>query len=88
MPNGNEKLEALQKKKDALNALIAKIEADKKTKERKEDNRLKIIVGAALLADAKIHSDTALLIGTVLNRAVAAPRDREFLTTKNWIRNG
>lgn len=81
-----EKLEALQKKREALTAQIARLEAEAKATERKAENRLKIIVGAALLADARLHSETALLLGTALDRAVTAPRDREFLISRNWIK--
>ena len=81
-----DKLEALQKQRDAINARITRLEAEAKASERKAENRLKIIVGAALLADARLHSETALLLGAALDRAVTAPRDRDFLVSRNWIK--
>ena len=80
-----ERLADLKKQEQALKAKIATLEARKATEARKEENRLKVLVGAALLADAKIHPDTAALIRSVLPRAVLAVRDREFLQAKGWL---
>lgn len=80
-----ERLEDLKKRESELKAKIATIEARKATEARKEDNRLKVLVGAALLADAKIHPDTVFFLRSVLPRAVTAPRDRDFLQAKGWL---
>lgn len=80
-----ERLEDLKKREAELKAKIATIEARKATEARKEDNRLKVLVGAALLADAKIHPDTVFFLRSVLPRAVTAPRDRDFLQAKGWL---
>ncbi len=80
-----ERLEDLKKREAELKAKIATIEARKATEARKEDNRLKVLVGAALLADAKIHPDTVFFLRSVLPRAVITPRDREFLQAKGWL---
>ena len=79
-----EQLEALKQREAQLKAKIAKIEARKVSKERKEDTRLKVLVGAALLADAKLHTATENFLRAVLPRAVVAPRDRDFLKAKGW----
>ena len=74
-----EKLEALRKKEAALKARIAAIEHKGKAQDRKDDTRMKIIIGGAVLADSAIHDDTAQTMETVLARAVTQDRDREFV---------
>ncbi|MEI2770774.1 MAG: mobilization protein C [Candidatus Competibacter sp.] len=80
-----ERLEDLKKREAELKAKIATIKARKATEARKEDNRLKVLVGAALLADAEINDETRLFLRSVLPRAVTTPRDREFLQAKGWL---
>ena len=80
-----ERLADLKKQEQALKAKIATLEARKATDARKEDNRLKVLVGAALLADAKHNPDTVAFIRSVLPRAVVAQRDRDFLQAKGWL---
>lgn len=80
------RLELLRQKKAALEAQINAVEAKAASKKRKEDTRLKIIVGAALLANAGLHPETRTGIVEVLKKAVTAPRDREFLDSKGWLR--
>jgi hypothetical protein len=53
------------------------------SKQRKEDIRHKIIVGACLLADMEKRPDLAGLLEASLKRC-ATPRDVEFLRTKGW----
>lgn len=81
----SEKLEALKKREAQLKAKISEIEARTAAQARKEDTRLKVLVGAALLADAKLHPATAEFIRATLARAVTAQRDRDFLQAKGWI---
>lgn len=81
----SERLEDLKKRQDQLKAKISKIEATAAAKVRKEDTRLKVLVGAALLADAKLHVDTADFLRSVLPRAVVEKRDRNFLQSKGWL---
>lgn len=82
---GNDKLEALRKRKEQLQAQIAAQEAKEKAKARKEDTRLKVIVGAAILADVNLHPETRAGVAAVLERAITAQRDREFLKSKGWL---
>ena len=82
-----DRLEALRKQAEQLKARIAKIEAKQAAQARKEDTRLKVVVGAALLADAKLNVETLEFIRAVLPRAVPAPRDREFLKAKGWLQD-
>jgi hypothetical protein len=80
-----ERLEALKKQAEQLKARIAKIEAKQSAQTRKEDTRLKVVVGAALLADAKTCTETAAVIRAVLTRTVSAQRDKDFLKAKNGL---
>jgi hypothetical protein len=79
------KLAILRQREADLKAKIAAVEAKEKSKTRKEDTRLKVIVGAGLLADAAIYPATAALLREVLQRAITADRDREFLKLKGWL---
>ena len=81
----SEQVESLRKRAEQLKAKIAAIEARGAAVARKEDPRLKVLVGAALLADAKLRPQTALLIREVLARAVSTQRDRDFLQSKGWL---
>lgn len=76
-----EKLEALRKKEAALKTRIAAIEHRGKAQDRKDDTRMKIIIGGAFLADAALHTDTAQTMETVLARAVTSERDKDFIKT-------
>ncbi len=78
-------LEALRGKQAKLQARIAEIETLEKQRARKDDTRLKVIVGAACLADAAIHADTKTMLRKILDPGVTAGRDREFLTRKGWL---
>ena len=79
------KLEALRKRQAQLAEQIAQAERTEKAKSRKEDTRLKVLVGAAILADVALHPETRAGVETILQRAITAPRDREFLTAKGWL---
>jgi hypothetical protein len=86
MAKKTEQIDALKRKQAQLKAQIAALEAKEKTRRRKEDTRLKIVIGAAVMADAALHDDTALFLDWVLKRAVTAERDRAFLKAKGWLR--
>ncbi len=81
----NPKLQALREKQTELQKRIAEIEAREKAKSRKDDTRLKIIVGAAIIANIKLHPETRAAVVAVLHKAVTAPRDVEFLKVKGWL---
>lgn len=82
METQKNKLETLQEQKAGIEARIAEIEARTKARIRKEDTRLKIIVGAACLADSSLRDETQKSLRGILEKAVKAPRDREFLKSK------
>jgi len=52
---------------------------------RKDDTRLKVLIGAAHIADAEVHEETRSAVKQVLERAITAERDREFLKEKGWL---
>lgn len=79
------RLETLRKKQDQLKAQIAALEAKDKSVQRKEDTRLKIVIGAALMADSTLHPETAAFIADVLNRAITAERDKALLRKHGWL---
>jgi hypothetical protein len=79
------KLDALRRKQDAIRAKIAKLEAREKAAAQKADTRLKVIVGAAILSSVKLNPETRAGVVAVLEKTVAARRDREFLKGKNWL---
>lgn len=74
-----EKLAELKQKEAALKAQIAKFETKAKDEERKKDTRRKIIIGAAVMAHAKIHQDFAYKLSQVLMAAVTKDTDRELI---------
>ena len=79
------KLETLRKRRQQIEAQIERAESAYKTRLRKEDTRLKVLVGAALLADVAVHPETRAGVQAVLKRAITAPRDRDFLSAKGWL---
>jgi hypothetical protein len=78
-------LETLREKQKQIQAKIDALEARNKVQARKEDTRLKVIIGAAFLADAEHHEETRAAVKAVLGRAITASRDREFLKEKGWL---
>lgn len=85
MANAAVKLATLRERQSRLLARISKLENQEKRQARKEDTRLKILIGAGLLADAQLHKESVGLIRLVLARAITAERDREFLKAKGWL---
>lgn len=82
----NIKLEALRKKRQMIAAQIAEAEAREKIKARKEDTRLKVLIGSAFIADASLYPETRPGVETVLKRAITTDRDVQFLRGKGWLR--
>src|ERR1039457_3459973 len=85
MATTNGKLEALRKRASEIQAQIEKVEAKEKGKKRKEENRVKILVGVGIIADTLKNPETRAGVVSVLDRAITAPKDREFLKTKGWL---
>jgi hypothetical protein len=85
----SEKLEALRKRKEEilerLNARIAEAQRLSDHRQRKEDIRLKILIGAAFLSDSDRHPETRTEIKAILQRAIFAERDKQFLASMGWL---
>lgn len=82
-----EQLDTLKQRKAKLEQQIAALKARETTQERKEDTRLKVLIGAAMLADSKLNPGTVQMIEEILQRAITAERDRAFLQGKGWLKN-
>jgi hypothetical protein len=82
---GSGKLEALRKREAEIKAQIAKAEALEKNKRRKEDTRIKVLIGAAFVTDIDRNPETRAGVVAVLDRAIVAPKDRAFLKSKGWL---
>ena len=80
-----DRVEALKQRKAKIEQQLALIEAREKAKARKEDTRLKVLIGAGIMADAKIHPEIVDRIQEILDRATSAKRDRELLKAKGWL---
>jgi hypothetical protein len=87
MKHGEPKLEALKQKREfvlsRLNARIAEEERKEAGRQRKEETRHKIVVGACLLADMEDHPEVREAVLQSLRRT-ATERDVAFLKTKGW----
>jgi hypothetical protein len=73
------KIEALKQKQAALNAQIRKEQTALVRKERANDTRRKIIVGAVMIANALKNPETAKWLAKQLDRNVTKDADRELL---------
>ncbi len=83
-----DELKDLKAREAKLKAKIDALSARQKEQARKDDTRLKVLIGAAVLADAKANPQTGLFLKAILRRAVTAPRDKEFLQDKGWMNGG
>lgn len=72
-------LDALLSRRAAIDARIEAVKSKLTAKSRKDDTRLKILVGAAFLADAEKHPDIKATVAMTLDRAIRNPKDRAFL---------
>lgn len=85
MVNENEKMAALKAKKEAIEKRLAALEARQKSKMRKDETRLKVLVGVAVMAEAAKNPETMKAVRSILNRTITAKRDRDFLQAQGWI---
>lgn len=78
-------LSTLREKKARIVARIAELESRVSARSQRSDMRLKVIVGTACLADASVDDNMRNLLRGILESAVKAPRDRQFLKAKGWL---
>jgi hypothetical protein len=83
--SNHEHLATLKAKARQIRAQITEAEAVARKAQRKRDTRLKILVGAAVLADAARHDATKSTIREIVARAITASKDRQFLAEVGWI---
>lgn len=79
------RLEKLEQRKAKIEQDIQNLKAKETQKKRKEETRLKVLIGAAFLADGKKKADVQKIIKQVLARGITAKRDRDFLIALGWI---
>lgn len=87
-------LDKLKKQREQLEARIQDLQNRQNAEKHKADTRLKVLLGAAMLADLHklAETDTAAAekqraeIVALLNRAIQVKRDREFLQELGWLR--
>ncbi|HBM90463.1 MAG TPA: mobilization protein [Rhodospirillaceae bacterium] len=85
MPS-KEQLEALKKKKSQITAQISEMHAKIKTQDRKDETRIKILIGAAMMAEAKAQPKIKTFLDQVLKSRIKEKRNIEFLQKKGWMK--
>ena len=83
--NGSGRIEALQRRADELRLKIAAEQDKRRKREAREQQRLSLIVGAALVHNAAQHPDFELMLKSILQTAVTAESDKNFLHSKGWL---
>jgi predicted nuclease with TOPRIM domain len=81
----NDRLEALKKRKAQLEQQIKNLEQKNAAQQRKDETRVKVLIGAAFLADTLKHPEIKDLIKTVVNRGIQRDKDREILKKAGWL---
>ena len=80
-----ERAEKLKEKRKQIEAQIAAIDARRKTKERRFITRQKIIIGGAVVAEAKHNQAFATELTKLLRKAVT--RDVDKVVIKEFLEN-
>jgi len=80
-----ERIESLKQRKEKIEQALANLEAREKAKQRKEETRLKILIGGAILSDAKDHPEIIDIVQEIVTRAVSSERDKELLARCGWM---
>jgi hypothetical protein len=70
------RLEKLKERKAKLEAEIAKAEAVERKAARAKDTRRKILIGAAILAEAEAEPEMMQILRGILDRRLTQERDR------------
>lgn len=81
----NERIEALREKEKQIRAAIAAETVKRKKREFREFERLKNIIGGALLANAADDAVFSAHLKERLQKAVVAESERVFLRGKGWL---
>jgi hypothetical protein len=83
--NGTGRIELLRKREAEIRAAIAAETVKRKKRDWKEYERLKSIVGGALLANAAEDPTFAAHLKERLHKTVLAESERNFLRSKTWL---
>lgn len=73
-----QKLSKLEQKKQQLEEQIKTIKARQKQQARKDDTRRKILIGAAMLKEAKSNKEFARILSTLLDKNIEKEKDRRL----------
>ena len=85
MSERNGRLDALLKREAALKEAIVREKLARQRRAAKEFERLKNIVGGALLANAAQHPDFELLLKSTLAKSALDDADTKFLRAKGYL---
>ncbi len=83
--NRNGRIEALREREREIRAAIAKETVKRKKREFKEFERLKNIIGGALLASAAEDTAFAQHLRERLAKCAVVESDKNFLRGKGWV---
>jgi len=77
-------LAVLLERQERIKQRIAEIERRNSGAARKNDTRVKILLGAATMNDVEVHPETRAGEIAKLHRAITKERDIEFLKNQGW----
>jgi hypothetical protein len=83
--NGSGRIAALKEKEKQIRAAIAAETVKRKKREFREFERLKNVIGGALLANAADDQAFAAHLKERLQKAAVVESDRNFLRSKGWF---
>ena len=83
--NATSRLQALQERKNELDAALRAEREKRKEIERKAEARLIRIIGRALLTAASKSPDFELMLKGILRTSPLVESDRTFLAERTWL---
>ncbi|MGP0076179.1 MAG: hypothetical protein ACLPWF_30020 [Bryobacteraceae bacterium] len=84
--NSNERIELLKKREAEIRAKLAAERVKQQKREWKDYERLKTIIGGALLANAAENADFELMLkGVLKTTAIISESDKKLLRSKGWL---
>ena len=82
--NGKGRIEALREKQRAIQAAIAAEQVKRKKREFRDYERLKAVIGGALLATAAEDATFSQHLKERLQKAAIVESEKSFLRSKGW----
>jgi hypothetical protein len=83
--SSKERIQALRERERQIRAAIAIETVKRKRREFKEFERLKSVIGGALLACAAQNNDFQLMLKGVLKTAAVVESEKKLLRAKGWL---